>query len=72
MGGHNVPEETIRRRYHAGLKNFYGLYRQIADSWYLFDNSKPGNPFMIATSDQQAGFVCEEQPVWEHIAGGLP
>src|SRR3990167_6621370 len=22
MGGHNVPEDTIRRRYHAGLRNF--------------------------------------------------
>jgi len=23
MGGHNVPEETIRRRYHAGIGNFF-------------------------------------------------
>ena len=25
MGGHNVPEEIIRRRYQAGLKNFFNL-----------------------------------------------
>ena len=23
MGGHPRPEETIRRRYHAGLRNFF-------------------------------------------------
>ena len=27
-GGHHVPDETIRRRYHAGLRNFFRLYQQ--------------------------------------------
>ena len=71
MGGHSVPEDTIRRRYHAGLKNFLELYRQVADSWYLFDNSKPGKPDMIASSDQNAGFFCEDGPIWSWIAGGM-
>jgi predicted ABC-type ATPase len=26
MGGHNVPDATVRRRYHAGLKNFFCMY----------------------------------------------
>jgi predicted ABC-type ATPase len=30
-GGHHVPEETIRRRYDAGLRNFLYLYRPIVD-----------------------------------------
>lgn len=25
LGGHDVPEETIRRRYRAGLVNFFGI-----------------------------------------------
>jgi len=24
-GGHNVPAETVRRRYRAGLRNFFSL-----------------------------------------------
>ena len=32
MGGHFVSEETIRRRYKVGLKNFFTLYTPIADS----------------------------------------
>ena len=28
-GGHDVPLETIRRRYHAGLVNFRNLYQPL-------------------------------------------
>jgi predicted ABC-type ATPase len=36
-GGHHVPEETIRRRYGRGLKNFFELYRPIADVWRCYN-----------------------------------
>ncbi len=39
MGGHSIPEETIRRRYKTGLKNFFSLYKPIADYWQILDNS---------------------------------
>jgi predicted ABC-type ATPase len=71
MGGHDISEDTIRRRYHAGLKNFFTLYQQVADSWHLFDNSKPGKSVMIASSDQHTGFVCEDGPIWGCLAGGV-
>ena len=32
-GGHGVPEETIRRRFEAGLHNFFELYRPLAATW---------------------------------------
>lgn len=54
----------------AGLKNFFELYRQMADSWYLFDNCKPGTPVMIASSNHDTGFVCEDGPIWVCISGG--
>src|SRR5262249_21869242 len=38
-GGHAVPEETIRRRYEAGLRNFFSLYRPMATTWEFWDNS---------------------------------
>ncbi len=41
-GGHDVPEETIRRRYRAGQKNFFQLYMPLATKWQLFDNSDHG------------------------------
>jgi len=38
-GGHDIPEETIRRRYMRCRRNFWYNYKELADSWYLFDNS---------------------------------
>ena len=38
-GGHNVPEEVIRRRFHAGLLNFGRVYKPLVDEWVLYDNS---------------------------------
>lgn len=38
-GGHNVPENVIRRRYLRGIKNFFELYKPLADYWILGDNS---------------------------------
>jgi predicted ABC-type ATPase len=40
QGGHNVAEFLIRRRFQLGLANFRNLYRQVVDSWQLFDASQ--------------------------------
>lgn len=68
MGGHNVPEETIRRRYHAGLNNFFQLYRQIADTWRIYDNSQESTPQLIASQDRFGHFI-NDQLRWEQITG---
>lgn len=38
-GGHNIPEETILRRYSNGLKNFFNIYMDNVNEWILIDNS---------------------------------
>ncbi len=37
-GGHNIPEETVKRRYLKSLHNFNKFYKSVADEWYLYDN----------------------------------
>lgn len=39
-GGHNVPEETIRRRYEQGIDNLKKIYMPLCDYWVIIDNSK--------------------------------
>lgn len=39
QGGHDIPVPTIRRRFHAGWRNFQTLYAPLADEWLLFDNA---------------------------------
>ena len=38
-GGHHIPEDTIRRRYDAGLINLSKLYMPICDSWMIINNT---------------------------------
>lgn len=37
-GGHDIPVETIHRRYWLGLENFFRIFAPIVDSWMFFDN----------------------------------
>ena len=39
QGGHDIPEDVIRRRFRAGAANFRKLYADRVDHWELYDNS---------------------------------
>ena len=51
-GGHDVPEPLIRRRFHAGWRNFEHVYRDLVDVWAVFDNSG-GAPKLIAEGSRE-------------------
>lgn len=38
-GGHNVPEQDVRRRFDRSMRNFLLCYSSVADSWIVFDNA---------------------------------
>lgn len=38
QGGHNIPEDVIRRRFNAGLENFYKNDSKVVDSWAMYDS----------------------------------
>lgn len=38
-GGHNIPENVIKRRYVAGIKNLFKIFIPIVDNWLIADNS---------------------------------
>ena len=48
QGGHSVPEDTVRRRYHRGIENLFRLYRPLANEWRFYDNSGTDGPRLIA------------------------
>jgi len=48
-GGHQIPEDVIRRRYQLGLENFFRLFKDKVDYWTLADNADSGA--IIATKD---------------------
>jgi predicted ABC-type ATPase len=40
QGGHNIPENVIRRRFKSGLSNFHNYYKMKVSDWALYDNSE--------------------------------
>jgi predicted ABC-type ATPase len=50
-GGHAIPDDIVVRRYHRSLYNFFNLYRPLADSWFMLDNSSDSGPRPIAWRD---------------------
>ena len=39
QGGHNVPRADVLRRFNRGWINFETVYKALADSWEVYDNS---------------------------------
>jgi len=67
MGGHNVPEETIRRRYHAGLRNLFRLYMPLATKWQMFDNSHETEMRLIAKGAATSSAEIVDASLWQQI-----
>ena len=66
-GGQAVPERTVRRRFHAGLKNFFSLYQPMADTWRIFDNSGTPPPRLVAAGRGRDVKLVEEATTWTQL-----
>ena len=67
QGGHDVPEDVVRRRFVAGLSNFFTLFMPVADSWKMFDNSGIGGPRLIAGQKPGAARVVYDDAAWQRL-----
>lgn len=65
LGGHDVPTETIRRRYRRGLKNLLELYSSIVTSWRIIDASQSTSHIIASGCNKQT--VVENQSAWRQI-----
>jgi predicted ABC-type ATPase len=50
QGGHAIPEDVIRRRFAAGLRNFRSVYTLLVNGWTEYDNSG-AHPVQVATGE---------------------
>jgi predicted ABC-type ATPase len=67
LGGHSVPIETVRRRYFAGLVNFFNLYQPLADDWFFFDNSVDVGARLIASGGPEGTTVVVDAERWAQV-----
>jgi predicted ABC-type ATPase len=45
-GGHNIPPETIKRRYFRGIQNLFKLYLPLVDNGLIMYNSADASQFI--------------------------
>jgi predicted ABC-type ATPase len=68
-GGHHVPEEVIRRRYHRGVENFLQLY--APDAWRLYDNSSDF-PLLVAHGGRGVETNILSSATWQRVTQRSP
>ena len=66
-GGHDIPEDVIRRRYHAGLKNFFSLYRPVVDEWRVYDNSGLDGYDLVAVESVEDSLRVQQAEIWNRL-----
>lgn len=64
-GGHNIPEDVIRRRYKSGLQNFFNLYLPKVDNWMFVDNS--GDTYEIIAEGSVDEKNINNKVLWNEI-----
>ena len=65
LGGHNIPEADITRRFQRSLHNLFNLYIPIADKWCVLDNAL-GKLENIASGSLKRKQV-KDKDTWQHL-----
>lgn len=64
-GGHNIPIDTIERRYSNGLSNFFKIYRSLVNRWILVDNSTENFEFIAEGSGTDV--IIRSETKWSQL-----
>jgi predicted ABC-type ATPase len=65
-GGHNIPEETIKRRYYRGMHHLTEKFTDICDYWIVINNS--GTPYtFIAEGEGKTELIIHNNLIWQQI-----
>ncbi len=65
-GGHDVPADTIRRRYRAGVRNLFSLYRPVVTTWAVYDCSGLKSQ-LIAEGLESGQLKVYDSEVWATV-----
>ena len=68
-GGHDIPKDTIVRRYQRGLNNLFELYLPLADRWIVYDNSN--QRAKVAEKPIVQPIVIYQPDTWQNILSSI-
>ena len=65
-GGHNIPEETIKRRYFRGIYNLSNKFIELCDYWIVINNSS--RPYTFVAEGQGLNEIkVHDTIIWQLI-----
>lgn len=68
LGGHNIPEQDIRRRYVRGVYDFFTLYKSLAGTWSVYDNTV-SKPVLLAKRTIDGIEIIYQSDLWQKFQG---
>ena len=72
QGGHHIPDDVVWRRYHSGIRNFFGPYQEVVDTWQVVDNSEVSGPRLVAMRAEGEEVEVFDEIVWASMKAVLP
>jgi predicted ABC-type ATPase len=66
QGGHDVPADTIRRRYEKGVSNMAKLYLPLAETAAIYDNGDAGR-ILMAERERSGPLIIHDAERWKLI-----
>lgn len=66
LGGHDIPPDVVRRRYDAGLRNFFHFYQPLAAVWRVYDVTALA-PRIVAEGAKARTHHVLDPIVWQQI-----
>lgn len=64
-GGHDVPDDDIRRRFSRSLVNFWKIYRQMADHWAIVYNV--GSTYVDVVFGEREEFTVSDEELFRRL-----
>jgi predicted ABC-type ATPase len=67
LGGHDIPEATIRQRYRRSVQNFLRLYRPVVSTWNVYESTQAGLPQLVAHGDETGSEIILIEASWQQM-----
>lgn len=65
LGGHNIPEDVIIRRYYRGIKNLVNVFVNLCHNWTVVDNSSKDHNIIAEGNNINYNIINSE--VWNNL-----
>ena len=67
QGGHNIPENVIRRRFTRGIDNLIHLYLPVCNSALVFNNMKTPAQLIAKKKNKEEDIELIEIDMWNQL-----